>query len=115
MNAQIRPETVTLIGSLLHPLTKSNLITVPELNEIKAQLKYLAEHGTQIPVVIPKMVDQSVAAEMLGVSLAGFKRLERENYFPFKRKMIGTSVRYRNTDIIRYILANDDVETELKG
>ena len=45
---------------------------------------------------------------MLGISLANFKRLEREGYFPFKRKMVGTSVRYRNTDLTRYILSHDD-------
>lgn len=104
----IRPATVILISKLLHPLTASSLITVPEFNEIKAQLKHLAEHGTQIPVVIPRMIDQPEAAEMLGISLANFKRLEREEYFPFKRKLVGTSVRYRNTDVVRYILAESE-------
>ncbi len=65
----IRPETVTLIGKMLHPLTASNLITVPELNEIKAQLKYLAEHGTSIPEVVPKMIDQLPLPESLSIGL----------------------------------------------
>ena len=46
------------------------------------------------------------AADMLGISLASFKNLEAE--FPFKRKLVGHSVRFRNTDIIRYIVANDE-------
>ena len=96
----------------MHPLTESNLIPVPEYREIIAQLKYLADHGTLLPTVIPKLVDQAEAAEILGISLANFKRLEREGFFPFKRKMVGTSVRYRNTDLTRYILADDDTTEE---
>ena len=34
----IRYQTVRLIGKLLHPLTESNLITIPEYREIIAQL-----------------------------------------------------------------------------
>ena len=104
----IRYQTVRLIGKLLHPLTESNLITIPEYREIISQLKHLADKGTPLPTVIPKLVDQTEAATMLGISLANFKRLEREGYFPFKRKMVDTSVRYRNTDLTRYILSHDD-------
>ena len=106
----IRHQTVVLIGKLLHPLTESNLIPFPEYREIIAQLKHLAAQGTPVPNVVPKLVDMNEAAQMLGVSLANFKRLEREGYFPFKRKMVGTSVRYRNTDLTRYILSHDDME-----
>ena len=80
------------------------------LNICQAQFMYLADKGTPLPTVIPKLVDQTEAATMLGISLANFKRLEREGYFPFKRKMVGTSVRYRNTDLTRYILSHDDTE-----
>ena len=73
----IRYQTVRLIGKLLHPLTESNLITIPEYREIIAQLKHLADKGTPLPTVIPKLVDQTEAATMLGISLANFKRLER--------------------------------------
>ena len=106
----IRYQTVRLIGKLLHPLTESNLITIPEYREIIAQLKHLADKGTPLPTVIPKLVDQTEAATMLGISLANFKQLEREGYFSFKRKMVGTSVRYRNSDIIRFILTSEEIE-----
>ena len=106
----IRYQTVRLIGKLLHPLTESNLITIPEYREIITQLKHLADRGIPLPTVIPKLVDQTEAATMLGISLANFKRLEREGYFPFKRKMVGTSVRYHNSDIIRFILTSEEVE-----
>ncbi len=112
MSYLIRPQTVSLVGKLLHPLTESNLITVPEYREVVAQLRHLALQGTLVPVVVPKLVDQTEAAEMLGISLANFKRLERDHYFPFKRKMVGTSVRYRNSDLVRYILSCDMEERE---
>ena len=44
MSYPIRHQTAKLIGKLLHPLTESNLIPVPEYREIIAQLKYLADH-----------------------------------------------------------------------
>ena len=65
-----------------------------------------AARGEPLPVVVPKLVDMTEAAEMLGVSLANFKKLEPK--LPFKRKMVGHSVRFRNTDIVRYILSQED-------
>ncbi len=106
MSTNIRPQTVTLIGKLLHPLTESNLIPFSEYREIITQLKSLATKGQPLPEIAPKLVDMKEAADMLGISLASFKNLEAE--FPFKRKLVGHSVRFRNTDIIRYIVANDE-------
>ena len=103
----IRYQTVRLIGKLLHPLTESNLITIPEYREIIAQLKHLADKGTPLPTVIPKLVDQTEAATMLGISHSNFKKLETEGAFPFKRKMVGSAVRYRNTDVIDYIISSE--------
>jgi len=77
-----------------------------EYREVIAQLKHLAVKGEQRPVAVPKLIDMNEAAAMLGISLAHFKNQERS--FPFKRKMIGTSVRYRNTDIVKYILTDED-------
>ncbi|MBS1371568.1 MAG: hypothetical protein HPZ91_16620 [Lentisphaeria bacterium] len=114
MNQLVRHQTVKLISKLIHPLTESNLISVPEYREIMAQLKHLAEKGTPLPVVVPRLIDQTAAAEMLGISLANFKRLEREGYFPFKRKMVGTSVRYRNTDLVHFMM-NESAGNEPNG
>lgn len=106
MSYPIQHQTVMLIGKLLHPLTESNLIPFPEYREIVAQLKSLAAKGEPLPEVVPKLIDMREAAQMLGVSLANFKK--QEPLLPLKRKMVGHAVRYRNTDIIRYILANDE-------
>ena len=106
--AIIRNQTVNLISKILHPLTESNLIPFPEYREIIAQLRSLANKGDPLPIVVPKLLRMEEAAEMLGISLANFKK--QEQYFPFKRKYVGHGIRYRNTDIIRFILADNQEE-----
>ena len=106
----IRHQTVVLIGKILHPLTESNLIPFPEYREIIAQLKHIAAKGDPLPIVVPKLITMEEAAQMLGVSLANFKK--QEPYLPFKRKYVGHGVRYRNTDVIKFILIYDISETE---
>jgi len=108
MNINIRPQTVRLIKRILTPLMEEGLIPVPELNEVIGNLKHLSEKGELLPAIMPKLIDQEEAASMLGVGLSNFKKLEREGAFSFKRKMVGTSVRYRNTDVINFILASDE-------
>ena len=124
LNTPIRKATVDLIAKLLRPLADAGILSIPEEKEIVAQLRNLAKTGNPLPVVIPKLIGQPEAATMLGISLANFKKMERNGAFrislanfkkmerngafPFSRKKIGTSVRYRNTDIVRYILADPD-------
>ena len=108
LNTPIRKATVDLIAKLLRPLADAGILSIPEEKEIVAQLRNLAKTGSPIPAVIPKLIGQPEAATMLGISLANFKKMERNGAFPFSRKKIGTSVRYRNTDIVRYILADPD-------
>ena len=72
-----------------------------------AVLRSLAEHGIPRSAVIPKLLDQQEVAEMLGISHSNFKKLEAEGAFPFKRKMVGSAVRYRNTDVIDYIISSE--------
>jgi len=109
----IRTNTVKLIGRLIQPLVEEGLIYVPERNEILSNLKSLAERGETLPVETPKLIDQETAATMLGIGLSNFKKLEREGKFPFKRKMVGSAVRYRNTDIIKFIMAEEANDTSL--
>lgn len=104
--SQVRPCSVKVIAKLLNPLSELGIITVPEKREIISNLKYLSERGEVIPSVMPKLIDQSAVADMLGVSLANFKKLEKK--LPFKRRMIGHAVRYRNTDVVRYIFSVGD-------
>ena len=111
MNTAIRPKTVKLIARFIRPLAEEGLITVPEQNEILANLKYLAEKGESMPMIQPKLIDQVEAAEMLGLGHSNFKKLEKEGSFPFKRKMVGSAVRYLNIDLIKYMMTASDVST----
>jgi len=104
----IRLQTVILIGKILHPLTESNLIPFPEYREIIAQLKHIAAKGEPLPAVVPKLITMDEAAQMLGISLANFKK--QEPYLPFKRKYVGHGIRYRNTDVIKFILSDDTTD-----
>lgn len=101
----VRNTTVKLIGRILQPISETGTITYPELNEIMSNLRNLAQKGELLPDVIPKLIDQRDAAQMQGISFAHFRNLEREGFFPFKRRMVGTAIRYYNTDIQKYILS----------
>ena len=104
----IRLKTVKLLGRLMQPLTEEGVITVPEMNQIMTNLKNLANKGELLPAIPPRLIDQREAAEMLGISLANFKKIEREGNLPFKRKSIGGgAVRYRNIDAIKFIMSDD--------
>jgi predicted DNA-binding transcriptional regulator AlpA len=91
----------------MKPLVEEGVILVSEEQTIHANLKHLANKGRLMPPVVPKLVNQREAAEMLGLGYSNFKKLEKENVFPFCRLMVGSSVRYRNTDIIEYIMADN--------
>ena len=105
IKAPVRNTTVKLIGRILQPISETGTITYPELNKIMSNLRNLAQKGELLPDVIPKLIDQRDAAQMLGIIFAHCRNLEREGYFPFKRRMVGTAVRYYNTDIQKYILS----------
>ena len=107
MNHTITLNTVRYFKRIMRPLAEDGIIPLPEYHEAISQLTSLAEHGIPKQTVVPKLIDQREAAEMLGIGLSNFKKLEGEGAFPFKRKMVGSSVRYRNTDILDFILASD--------
>ena len=75
-----------------HDCDSSRLIAI--LQEIQAAESYLSEEN------------MTLVADMLGISLSNFKKLEAEGAFPFKRRMVGSAVRYRNTDIVKFILSD---------
>ncbi len=107
MSKELNMSTVLLVEKVMKPWMEQNVIAPCEYKCIVSNLKYLAENGEMKPAVLPKLIDMEEAAKMLGIGLSLFKKCEREGRFPFKRKMIGTSVRYRDTDITEYILKDD--------
>jgi predicted DNA-binding transcriptional regulator AlpA len=108
----LRPRTATLIGKILRPLIDTDVITIAEYRELLAQLKHLSTKGTLVPVVVPRLITQQEVSDMLGISLANMKKLERESAFGFKRKRLGSAVRYRNVEVINWLLSEDAPETE---
>jgi hypothetical protein len=110
METTLRIQAVNIIMKVIRPLVEIDLVSVPESQLIAANLRHLAEKGTLMPVIPPKLVTQEEAAAMLGIGLSNFKKLEKEGKFSFKRRTVGgTAVRYRNTDVFAYIAANDDL------
>jgi hypothetical protein len=110
MNHAINPRTVSLVSKLLKPLSDEGFIQVAELREIIANLHHLASKGTLLPVVVPRLVSQEEAAETLGIGLSNFKKLERCGMLSgIRRKMVGSSVRYRSTELASFVLADDGV------
>lgn len=108
----ISMETVRMFRRIMRPIAETGIIPLAEYNECISQLTSLAEHGHLKPFIIPHLIDQKSAAELLGIGLSNFKRLEAEGAFSFKRKLVGSSVRYRNTDVIDYICSNNEQLTD---
>ena len=104
----ISMETIRMFRRIMRPVAETGVIPLAEFNECISQLTSLAEHGTLKPAITPKLIDQRSAAELLGIGLSNFKRLEADGAFSFKRKMVGSSVRYRNTDVINYIYSTEE-------
>jgi len=107
--SQIRPRTVSLLCKLMRPLIDEGVITVSEGTEITTNLRHLATKGTLLPPLPPKLLTQSEAADMLNIGLSNFKKMERDNAFPFRRKMVGSSVRFLNLAVLRFIMDEDVV------
>lgn len=114
MNTTIRPTSVKLISRYLNILTDASVLSVPERNEIIAQLKNLSARGEPCPAVSPRLINQTELADMLSVSLAQIKKVEREGGFPFKRRMVGSSVRYLNTDVVKF-MSHDEADEVSKS
>ncbi len=106
-NSMLRPKTVKLIARIMRPLVDEGVILVSEEQIVSANLKHLANKGRLMPAVVPKLINQREAAEMLGLGYSNFKKLEKGKAFPFHRRMVGSSVRYRNIDIVEYIMADN--------
>lgn len=106
-NSMLRPRTVKLIARIMKPLVDEGVILVSEEQFVSANLKNLANNGRLMPAVVPKLINPREAAEMLGLGYSNFKKLEKGKAFPFNRRMVGSSVRYRNIDIVEYIMADN--------
>lgn len=89
-------------------LVDTSVLGIGECNEIVSQLRYLAEKSELRPDIAPKLLNQKEVADILGLSLSNFKKLEKEGTFTFDRKMLASSVRYRSTDVFNFIHASNE-------
>ena len=62
---QITLETVRMFKRIMRPIAEEGIVPLPEYHEAISQLTSLAEHGRLKPVIVPKLIDQKEAAEML--------------------------------------------------
>ena len=108
-NCAIRPATARLVTRLIAPLLDSGTVMPGEYDQISAAMKTLS-HAKAPPTTPLKLITGQEAAALLSISFSQFRALEKEGAFPFQRKMVGSkTVRYRNTDIIRYMLSTDEI------
>ena len=73
---QITMQTVRYFKRIMRPIAEDGIIPLPEYHEAISQLTSLAEHGTLKPTVVPKLIDQREAAEMLGIGLSQSQQLQ---------------------------------------
>ena len=102
-NDKLRMKTVQLVKAILKPLMTSSVIDYSEYQTIAATITDLAKYGKPAPSVELRLLTQQEVADLLGIALSNFQKLESEGLFPFKRVMIQKSVRYRSTDIDEYM------------
>ena len=96
--------TAKLVSRLAAALLDSGTVSQSEYDVIRRNLNSLAKTGELALPIESKLLTPQEVAELLAISYSQFRALEKENVFSFKRVMIGSkTVRYRNTDVIRYI------------
>jgi predicted DNA-binding transcriptional regulator AlpA len=101
--SKLRMKTVQLVKSILKPLMTSSVIDFEEYQMMAAAITDLAKYGKPATSVQLRLLNQQEVADLLGIGLSNFQKLEGEGLFPFKRVMIQKSVRYRSTDIDEYM------------
>ncbi len=105
----IRMSTAKLISKLIYPLTDSGLVSIVEFKEVSAQLKHLASKGDLLPVVEPRLMNTKEVATSLGIGVSNLKKLLREERINIPKRYIGSSVRFRSTDVMRFIMSDDTI------
>ena len=102
-SSKLRMKTVQLVKSIIKPLMTSSVIDFEEYQMMAAAITDLAKYGKPAPSVELRLLNQQEEADLLGIVLSNFQKLESEGLFPFKRVMIQKSVRYKSTDIDEYM------------
>ena len=102
----IRPKTIHLLARIMKPFIEEGIIAQTEANTIISNLRNIAEKGTPLKDIQPRLLTQKEVADMLNIAFSNFRKIESE--FPFRRRQIHGSVRFLNLDVIEYLLGNDN-------
>ncbi len=120
-NINIQQNTIKIITKFISGfLVDQSICSVTEGQYIIQNLKHLSKHDELMPSIMPKLLTMEQSAEILNIGLSNYKKIERENLkakeenseeydanFP-KRRMIGKAVRYRNLDVYKYAMLDED-------
>jgi predicted DNA-binding transcriptional regulator AlpA len=114
-NETFRESTARLLRRIHTPLLEHGVISRDEFELMHTYISSLVKRGTPPPTVTPKLIRAPEVAELLDISYAEFRKLDKEGFFPFKRRSIGKSVRYFYPDIVKYMeLGCFDPENTMK-
>ena len=102
-NKTFRESTARFLRRLHTPLLEQGVMTRDEFDLMHTYLSSLAKKGIPPPDVPQKMIRAPEVAELLDISYAEFRKLDKDGFFPFKRRTIGKSVRYFYPDVVKYM------------
>ena len=103
---------VALILRVARVFVEEGNLAQSDYNAIAEQLRHLAKTGVPKPAITPRLLSSADVAELLGLGLSNFKKIEAS--LPFKRRMVGGSVKFCNVDVYNYILGTARAADEME-
>lgn len=102
-NKTFRESTAKFLRRFHTPLLEHGLMSRDEFELMHTYISSLVKRGTPPLTVTPKLIRAPEVAELLDISYAEFRKLDKDGFFPFKRRTIGKSVRYFYPDVVKYM------------
>ena len=103
---------VALILRVARVFVEEGNLAQSDYNTIAEQLKHLAKTGTPKPAITPRLLSSAEVADLLGLGISNFKKIEHT--LPFKRRMVGGSVKFCNIDVYNYIIGTARAADEME-
>ena len=103
---------VALILRVARVFVEEGNLAQSDYNTIAEELKHLAKTGKPKPSIIPRLLSSAEVADLLGLGLSNFKKIEAT--LPFKRRMVGGSVKFCNIDTYNFIVGTSRATEEIE-
>ena len=103
---------VALILRVARVFVEEGNLAQSDYNAIAEQLRHLAKTGVPKPAIMPRLLSSADVAELLGLGVSNFKKIEAS--LPFKRRMVGGSVKFCNIDVYNYIIGTARAADEME-